>query len=110
MGDFLSADPADLAERLHRKGVDTDVIKLWQSQARLVMDVPGLRGTHAQLLVGAGYPDVDALARASQTDLADAILRFATTVEGQRILRQGHPPGEEKIKAWIDSAASRIAA
>ena len=74
------------------------------------MTVPGLRGTHAQLLVGAGYHDAGAIAAANEADLAAAVLRFAASAEGQRILRQGEPPAVEKIKGWIESAAARVAA
>jgi hypothetical protein len=70
------------------------------------MDVPGLRGTHAQLLTGAGYHDVAAVAAADAGALCAAVLRFATTSEGQRVLRQDGPPPEEKIKSWVASAAA----
>jgi hypothetical protein len=46
---FLGHDPDDLADllddKLHAESCD------WQDQAQLVIDVPGLRGTHAQLLM-----------------------------------------------------------
>ncbi len=74
------------------------------------MDVPGLRGTHAQLLTHAGYDDAAALAGADAISLCAAVLRFASTPEGQRILRQGEPPAADKIKGWIAAAMARSAA
>jgi hypothetical protein len=72
--------------------------------------VPGLRGTHAQLLVGAGYRTRDALAAALETKLCADVLAFALSSEGQRVLRDGNPPDIEKIKGWLASAvASKVA-
>jgi len=110
VGEFLAADPAAMAEALSAHGLKAETLGLWQQQARLVIDVPGLRGTHAQLLTGAGYLDAAGLAAANEADLCPAVLRFAGSAEGQRILRQGPAPDAEKIKSWIESAASRVAA
>jgi hypothetical protein len=74
------------------------------------MDVPGLRGTHAQLLVGAGYRDAAALAEAEIDTLCAAIARFALTADGKSILRDGDAPDIEKIKTWVDSASQALAA
>jgi hypothetical protein len=87
-----------------------EALRQWQHQARLVMEVPGLRGTHAQLLTGAGYLDAAAVAAADPAALAADVLRFASTPDGQRILRKGVPPSEDKIKGWIGNAAARMAA
>ena len=110
VADFLAADPEKTAAALSARGFGAETLALWQHQARLVMDVPGLRGTHAQLLAGAGYLDAAAVAEAGDADLAADVLRFAASPEGQRILRRGEPPGVDKIKGWIGSAASRMAA
>jgi hypothetical protein len=110
VGDFLAADPAATAEELRSHDIDAETLSLWQQQAHLVIDVPGLRGTHAQLLTGAGYLDAAALAGATEADLCAAVLRFAASAEGQRVLRQGPPPDVEKIKGWIEAASARVAA
>jgi hypothetical protein len=86
------------------------VISDWQEQARLVCTVPGLRGTHAQLLVGAGYRTADAVAAADADKLCADILAFAATQNGQRLLRNGDPPDIEKIKGWLEAARSVKAA
>ena len=43
------------------------------------MAVPGLRGTHARLLVGAGYRTPARIAAAAPDALSAAVLKFATT-------------------------------
>jgi hypothetical protein len=110
VADLLEADPDATAASLRAHGIDAQTIELWQSQARLVMDVPGLRGTHAQLLTGAGYHDAEDVAAADAGALCAAVLRYAATSEGQRILRQGEAPDADKIKGWVASAAARAAA
>jgi predicted flap endonuclease-1-like 5' DNA nuclease len=110
VGEFLAAEPATMAAALASHGVGEDTLRTWQRQARLVIDVPGLRGTHAQLLTAAGYHDAAAVAAADPGELCAAVLRCATSPEGQRILRQGEAPAAEKIKGWVASAAARKAA
>jgi predicted flap endonuclease-1-like 5' DNA nuclease len=110
VGDFLGQNPQDLAELLDDSRIDAETITDWQDQAMLVMNIPGLRGTHAQLLVGAGYRTRDAVADADPVDLSADVLGFATTSEGRRVLRDGNPPDIEKIKAWVTSAEMARAA
>ena len=38
------------------------------------------------------------------------ILKFATSPEGKRILRDGNTPDLEKIKGWLDAAQEALAA
>ncbi len=110
VADFLRADPAALAAKVGARHI-TDIVLLdWQDQARLVMGVPGLRGTHAQLLVGAGFRTVAAVAAADPDKLCAAILGYATAPDGQRILRDGNPPDIARIKGWCDSARQALAA
>lgn len=111
VGEFLAAEPETMAADLGGRGhITADTLSLWQHQARLVIEVPGLRGTHAQLLAGAGFLDAKAVGAADATELAAAVLRFAATGEGQRILRQSEPPSADKIKGWVESAATSRAA
>lgn len=110
VADLVAADPAASAGLLRPLGISAETLQLWQDQARLVMDVPGLRGTHAQLLTGAGYHDANAVADADPGTLCAAVLRFAGTAEGQRILRQDGPPPADRIKGWVASAVAARAA
>ncbi|HJU32296.1 MAG TPA: DUF4332 domain-containing protein, partial [Hyphomicrobiaceae bacterium] len=108
--DLLDAEPTALAASIANRHITEDTIASWQDQARLVCAVPGLRGTHAQLLVGAGYRSAGALAAAEADKLCADVLAFAASADGQRLLRNGDPPDIEKIKGWLEAALSVEAA
>lgn len=108
--DLLKAEPAALSVLVNARHITPEAIAGWQDQARLMCTVPGLRGTHAQLLVGAGYNTGDAIADAEPDKLCADILTFAATTAGQRLLRNGEAPDIEKIKGWLEAARSVQAA
>ena len=110
VSDLLACDPDETAHLLDTRHITPATIRAWQAQAHLVMTVPGLRGTHAQLLQGAGFESADVIANTDPESLSAAVLAFAATSDGQRILRDGTPPDIEKIKSWIDSARTSAAA
>jgi hypothetical protein len=110
VGDFLGSNPDDLAEDLDDPYFDAETLADWQDQAQMVIDVPGLRGTHAQLLVGAGYRTATDVAEADAVILSANVLKFAMTSAGKRVLREGRPPDIEKIKGWVDAAKRAVAA
>ncbi len=101
VADFLDLSPDTIATRLADRRLNADVIETWQYQALLVMEIPGLRGTHAQLLTGAGYKTADDIAEADPSKLCANVLLFAATTDGKRVLRDGEPPDMEKIKGWV---------
>ncbi|MGD9784706.1 MAG: DUF4332 domain-containing protein [Hyphomicrobiaceae bacterium] len=103
--DLMTADLAGVAASVPVRYVTEVALRDWRDQARLVCTVPFLRGTHAQLLVGAGYRSPEAVAAADPVELMSAILRFATTREGQSVLRSGPPPDSDKVKGWMLNAA-----
>ncbi|MBU2533223.1 MAG: DUF4332 domain-containing protein [Alphaproteobacteria bacterium] len=104
VAEFLDADPDESAAALDTRHIKAATIADWQHQAKLVCSLPGLRGGHAQLLVGAGLTSIDAIAAADPGEAMAAILRFAQTSEGQSVLRDGQPPDLEKIHAWVVGA------
>jgi len=108
--DLIKVEPAALAVLMDARGVTAETIAAWQDQARLVCTVPGLRGTHAQLLVGAGYLSGEAIAAADADKLCADVLTYAASNSGQRLLRNGDPPDIEKIKGWLEAAQSIRAA
>lgn len=99
--DLLACNPRDIASRVQSRYVSAERVAAWKSQARLVCTVPWLRGTHAQLLVGAGYDTLDKLQQVSTSDVCAGILRFSATREGQSVLRSGPPPAPERIATWM---------
>ncbi len=110
VADFLDLSPDAIATRLADRRIDADLIETWQYQALLVMEIPGLRGTHAQLLTGAGYKTADDIADVDPAQLSAKVLLFAATSDGKRVLRDGQPPDIEKIQGWVTRAAQARAA
>jgi len=106
VGDLLEADPDALAGKLASRHITARTIADWQSQARLVRDLPGLKGGHAQLLVGAGYRTFERLLQADTASLQADVLRYAASTDGQRVLRNGEPPDLELIASWLDLATA----
>ena len=104
VADLLAASPVVTALALDIRAIDAQTIVDWQDQARLVCTMPGLRGTHAQLLVGAGFRTAAAVAEVEADVLCARVLAFAASTEGHRVLRSGDPPDIEKIKSWLDNA------
>jgi hypothetical protein len=106
----MRADAEALASTLNDRRIKAATIRDWQDQAGLVMTIAGLRGTHAQLLVGAGYRTRAMIAEADPVALSAAVLKFAVSSDGERVLRNGEAPDIEKIKSWIENAALNQAA
>ena len=108
--DLIKADPLALSVLIGARHITPEIISGWQDQARLVCTLPGLAGTHAQLLLGAGYASAQAIAAAEPEKLCTDVINFALTTAGQRLLRQAEMPDGEKIRAWQETARSVQAA
>ena len=104
VGEFLKCDSSNTAKRLADRRIDSTLLDQWKAQARLVMEIAGLRGTHAQLLTGAGYMTAASVAGAEPDRLIAEVTWFATTNDGKRLLRDGDAPEADKIKAWVGLA------
>lgn len=102
--DLLTCDCDEMASQIEARHITADVLRDWKDQARLVCVVPNLRGTHAQILVGAGYRTVDEITAVDANEIMVGILQFASTSKGQSVLRSGQPPELEKVLAWVDAA------
>ena len=110
VGDLLAADAGDVARQLAVRQISESTVALWQGATRLVMTLPIVNGTQAQLLAGAGFASVEAIAAADPVDLSAALLRYATTPAGQQLLRDGDAPDVERTKTWIDAATAAVSA
>jgi predicted flap endonuclease-1-like 5' DNA nuclease len=110
VADFLAADTDNTVALLDDSRFAADTIERWKTESRLVLGVSGLRGTHAQLLVGAGYETAEKLALADPVELSSALLTFATTPAGTRILRNGDAPDVEAVTRWVHLAQNALAA
>ncbi|MFO1065333.1 MAG: DUF4332 domain-containing protein [Pirellulales bacterium] len=105
IGDFLAADPDEMAEQIDTGWIKPELIDDWQAQTELVIEVPALCGYKAQLLVAVGCRSADELAEADPDKLFEEIGRFCRTKEAQRILRSATHPTLRDIVQWIDSAS-----
>ncbi len=106
VADLLNADPDSTATEIDVRHISATTIAEWQHQARLVCQIPELRGYGAQLLVACGLTQPEQIARTSANELVSQVLSFCETKEGQRILRSGDAPEQEKIAQWVEFAAN----
>ncbi len=104
VSDLLSSDPERACEALAIKQLTPELFKIWQSQAQLCCDIPGLRGHDAQILVACGYRTADAVANADHAELTKAAIGIVSSPAGQRVLRGSNPPDAEEVAFWIQSA------
>ena len=104
VADFLACDCERTARALHHSHIDAATLTAWQQQAHLVLDVPGLNGTHARLLTGAGYLTARDVAGADTGTLCARVLRYALSGAGQQVLRNHEPPDAARIAGWVEAA------
>jgi energy-coupling factor transporter ATP-binding protein EcfA2 len=104
VNDLLNASADSVAERLGNRRVSGDTVAQWQSQARLVCMVPGLRGHDSQILVACGINEVDKLSEKRPVDLFALVGPFSETSEGERIIRGRRKPDLEEVTDWVSWA------
>jgi len=102
--DFLDADAEATARRLDTRHITATVVRDWQDQSKLMIDVPGLRGHDAQIFVAAGIRNRTALSQSMVAELLKQVVQAAGTTEGKRILRSGTVPDEAEVTEWIAAA------
>lgn len=105
VGDFLSEKPEDIAGRLATRWITAATVRTWQCQSILMCQLPGMLARETQMLVGAGYPTADKIARSKSDTIRADILPYAETVAGLRQLRGEQPPTLPRIEQWVDEAA-----
>ncbi|MEM7776949.1 MAG: helix-hairpin-helix domain-containing protein, partial [Pseudomonadota bacterium] len=103
--DFLDADPEEIAAEIGTSYLTANAVADWQDQSGLMLMIPELRVTHAQLFVGAGFRSAWAIQAADAADVQAAVLRFAVSRDGQRVLRDSPAPPADRIYNWIENAA-----
>ena len=77
------------------------MIREWQAQSKLMVEIPGLRGHDAQLLVAAKVDTPEQLRESNAEELLDAVTAVTTTPLGKSILRDGSPPDLHEVQSWI---------
>jgi hypothetical protein len=80
------------------------------SLGRAFEEIAGLTNAQSDLLRGAGYKDLEAIADAVPEQLCADLLAFATTPDGIACLKAGAPPDIEMIRDWVGKARDAKAA
>lgn len=109
VADFLDASNDDLARRLATRWMTAKTIAHWQAQAQLMCDMPKMLAREVQLLVGAGYDQVEKIADADTTSMRHAISKYAATSSGRRYLRGAETPTAERVREWQTSIDTPVA-
>lgn len=104
VGEFLSASAEQMSQELATRWISSTIIQLWQRQAGVMCEVPGLRVLAAQMLAGAGFTDRVTVATSDPDSLHAKVSEYAATSAGRRYLRGGMPPKLSDVRAWIDNA------
>ena len=102
---FLERSPEELVSRLEPGTFSVDMLRVWQHQARLMCQVPGLRGHDVQLLVACGVTTPEQLAQADSARLSERANQFVATPAAKRLMRNPQPPELEEVREWISWAA-----
>jgi hypothetical protein len=104
IGDLLDCDIEETAFMLDIHYIDSETIRDWQDQTRLMMDIPGLRVHDVQIMVGAGIRTKKELAEAPARTLFLLATEFLATPEGERVRRGDDLFMEEEVEEWIERA------
>ncbi|MGB0738882.1 MAG: DUF4332 domain-containing protein, partial [Planctomycetaceae bacterium] len=103
--DLLSLPPVRIVRRLRQSRITEGVVQNWQAQARLMCQIPELRGGPAQILVAAGVRSAESLSELQPEDLLQTLCRLKLP---QRSGGGKSPqlPGIEIVGEWIRWAAN----
>lgn len=99
--DFLNADPATTANALETKHVSEEIVRQWQTQARLACEIPGIYGHDAQILAACGFEKPSEIASSKPELVLSLVDEFVKTKESKFILRSSKRPDIEEVSNWV---------
>ena len=108
VGELLRRAAAEVASELQSLGVTTQTVELWQSQARLVCQLRGLRPYDARILVACGIHDPEQLVRLQPGALRARVRQLAASELGQTMILSGTEYELSRITDWIGAAQEAI--
>ena len=109
VGQMISANPAELAERLQIYWIDAELVRHWQVQASFMCGISGLREVDAQMLAGTEFQTVEQIAKSDPRMIYCEILRYALTTAGRRYLQGKVAPTPSDIQRWSNDAKHILA-
>lgn len=101
VGDLLVADPESVAREVNVRHITAETVRDWQDQARLVTEIPELKGHDAQILVFSGYRTTDSVAVAQPEEMLADIRPFLESSTGQRLVSESMQPDLKEVARWI---------
>ena len=104
IGELLDCDFEETAFMLDVHYIDSETLRDWQDQTKLMMEVPGLRVHDVQIMVGAGIRTSKELAEAPARTLFLLATEFLNSPEGERVRRGDDLFMEEEVEEWIERA------
>ncbi|MEZ6065082.1 MAG: DUF4332 domain-containing protein [Planctomycetaceae bacterium] len=102
---LLEYSAADVVALLEVDTITVEDVLAWQQQARLMCQVPGLRGHDVQMLVACGITDPEQLAGMNGKQLHQQVTRFVATPTARRLMRNPQAPDANEVRNWITWAA-----
>ncbi len=101
VGDLLRLSAKSGAVELQEYGITVDQILSWKAQARLLCEVPRLRGYDARILVACGITEPEQLYRLNPAELRAIVKDMAASSNGQALLLSGTEFELSRIADWI---------
>lgn len=101
VGDLLRLSSKSAASELQEYGITAEQIAAWQSQSRLLCEVPRLRGYDARILVACGITEPEQLYRLSPAELRTIVKDMAASSNGQALLLSGTEFELSRVADWI---------
>jgi hypothetical protein len=104
VADLLKNSAEEIARRIASDQCPVPLIRRWQQQAAIACMIPGLRSVDAQLIVAAGYEEIERIAEVGPDRFRESIERYAKSSKGYRILRGSAAPAASAIDRWQETA------
>ena len=101
VGDLLEADPEQTASQLDSRHISADVIRRWQTQAKLACLIPGIYGHDAQILAACGFETPSEIADAEPAVILSLVDEFVKTEDAKFVLRSSKRPDLNEVSNWV---------
>ncbi len=103
---LLQLDPENLPSELETLGFDPGQIDRWQSQAWMMLCVPGLVPSETRLLIACGILEPEQLESTNSEQLLSRINRYLISPDGQRLSHGATQFSNDRINDWYRALAT----